>query len=111
MDSIVKAILKRRDITILCPTGHASEISSLIRSKIYEETHLPLTSSVYSQIWERQDGEEGCIEDLRSFILNRKENSVLTKIEHVHIICPEAVVAELITKQISGDNILIRLVK
>lgn len=111
MDRLITEILKRRDITILCPTGHVSEISFQIQNKIYEKTHLPLTSSVYSQIKERRDGEEGCIEDLQSFILNRKENSMLTKLEHVHIINPEAVVSELITKQISGNNIMIRLVK
>lgn len=111
MDRLITEIIKRReDVTILCPTGHAREISFQIRSKIYEKTHLPSASSVYSKIMERGDGEEGCIEDLRSFILNRKE-SMLTKLEHVHIINPEAVVDELITGQIYGNNILIRLVK
>lgn len=110
MDTIVAEIIRRRDITILCPTGHAGEISWQIQNKIYEKTHLPLTSSVYSQIRERRDGEEGCVEDLQSFILNRKE-SISTKLEHVHIVHPEAVVADLITKQISGNNILVRLVK
>lgn len=111
MDRLVTEILKRRNVTILCPTGHAGEISSQIQNKIYEVTHLPLTSSVYSQIMERRDGEEGCVEDVRSFILNRKESSMITKLEHVHVVCPEAVVFELITRQISGNNILVKMVK
>lgn len=118
MDKLIAEVIKRRDITILCPTGHTCSIRDLIQNKIYEKTHLPSTSSVYSQIRERRDGEEGCVEDLHSFILNRKESmlnqkesNVLTKLEHVHIICPEAVVAELISKQISGNNILVRMVK
>lgn len=111
MDRLVAEILRRRNVTILCPTGHAGEISFQIKNKIYEKTHLPPSSSVYSKIKERQDGEEGCVEDVRSFILNREESSILTKLEHVHVICPEAVVFELIAEQILGNNILVKMVK
>lgn len=115
MDRLVTEILKRRDVTILCPPGHAGEISSQVQNKIYEVTHLPLTSSVYSQIKERRYGdEEGCVEDVLSFILNRKEGcigSLITKLEHVYVVCPEEVVFELITRQISGNNILVKMVK